>query len=141
LRASCSRASPSIALPSVTGAAGLKRHELAELVHLPIGQFQHAAHVAQHPARLQRSEGDDLRHLLAAVALLHIADHLVAPLLAEVDIEIRHRDAFGIEKALEQKAEADRIEVRDRERIGHERARTGAAARSHRNALRLSPIG
>ena len=54
------------------------RHQLAELVDLPVRHFEHAADVAQHAARLQRSEGDDLRHLVAAVTLLHVSDHLVA---------------------------------------------------------------
>ena len=89
------------------------RHQLAELVDLAVGHLQHAADVAQDAARLQRSKRDDLRHLIAAVALLHVADHLVATVLAEVDIEVRHRDAFRIEEALEQQTEADRIEIGD----------------------------
>ena len=72
--------------------------------------------------------------------LLHVADHLVAPVLAEVDVEVGHRDALGIEEALEQKPEADRIEIGDGERIGDERAGAGAAARPDRNALRLRPL-
>ena len=116
------------------------RHQLAQLVDLAVGHFQHAADVAQHAARLQRAEGDDLRDLIAAVALLHVADHLVAPVLAEVDVEVRHRHALGIEEALEQQAEADRIEVGDGQRIGDERARARAAARPDRNALRLRPL-
>ena len=80
------------------------RHELAELVDLPVGHLQHAADVAQHAARLQRAEGDDLRHPVAAVALLHVADDLVAAVLAEIDVEVGHRHALGIEEALEQAA-------------------------------------
>ena len=139
-RSACSLGSPSIALASVTGAAGILRHELAELVDLAVGHFQHAADVAQHAARLQGAEGDDLRHLVAAVALLHVADHLVAPVLAEVDVEVRHRHALGIEEALEQQVEAKRIEVGDGQRIGDERARPRAAARPDRNALILRPL-
>ena len=45
------------------------RHHLAQLVDLPVGHFQHAADVAQHAARLQGAEGDDLRDLIAAVLL------------------------------------------------------------------------
>ena len=116
------------------------RHQLGQLVDLPIGHLQHAADVAQHAARLQRAEGDDLRHLVAAVALLHVVDHLAAAVLAEVDVEVRHRDAFGIEEALEQQAEADRIEVGDGQRIGDQRARAGAAARPDRNAVGLRPF-
>ncbi len=46
----------------------------------------------------------------------------------------------GIEEALEQKPEADRIEIGDGERIGDERAGAGAAAGPDRNALRLRPL-
>jgi hypothetical protein len=42
--------------------------------------------------------------------------------------KIRHRDALGIEEALEQKLEADRIEIGDGERVGDERAGARAAA-------------
>ena len=116
------------------------RHELAELVDLPVGHLQHAADVAQHAARLQGAEGDDLRHLVAAVALLHVADHLVAAVLAEVDVEVGHRHALGIEEALEQQVEAERIEIGDGERIGDQRARARAAAGTDRNALLLRPL-
>ena len=116
------------------------RHQFGQLVDLAVGHLQHAADVAQHAARLQRAEGDDLRHLIAAVALLHVVDHLAAAVLAEVDVEVGHRHAFRIEEALEQQAEADRIEIGDGQRIGDQRAGAGAAARPDRNALRPSPI-
>ena len=122
------------------GSGRILRHELAELVHLPVGHLQHAADVAQHAARLQCAEGDDLRHLVAAVALLHVMDHLVAAVLAEVDVEVGHRHALGIEEALEQQPEADRIEIGDGERVGDERAGAGAAAGADRNAVRLRPL-
>ena len=91
------------------------RHQLAQFIDLPVWHLQHAADVAQHAARLQGTEGDDLRHLVAPVALLHVADHLVAAVLAEVNVEVRHRHTLGIEEALEQEPEADRIEIGDRE--------------------------
>jgi hypothetical protein len=48
-----------------------------------------------------------------AIAALDVVDHLFTPVLAEVDVEVRHRDAVGIEEALEQQAEAQRIDVGD----------------------------
>ena len=93
-----------------------------------------------HAAGQQRSEGDDLRDLLLAVALLHVLDDALAPLDAEIDVEVRHRDAFGIEEALEQQAEPQRIEIGDRERIGDKRARTRTAARPDRNIVVLCPF-
>jgi hypothetical protein len=80
------------------GIGRVLRHELGELVDLPVGHLQHAAHVAQHAAGEQGAEGDDLPDLLLAVALLHVLDHTLAALDAEVDVEVRHRDAFGLRK-------------------------------------------
>ena len=62
-------------------------------------------------------------------------DHFLAPILAEVDIEVRHRNAFGIQNALEQPAKPKRVEVGDGERAGHQRAGARAAARTHRYPL------
>ena len=45
------------------------RDELAQPVDLAIGHLQHAPDIAAHRARLQLAEGDDLRHLVLAVAL------------------------------------------------------------------------
>ena len=75
-----------------------------------------------------------------AVALAHIGDHLVAPVLAEIDVEVGHRHALGVEEALEQQAEADRIEIGDGERLGDERARAGAAAGPDGDAFGLGPF-
>ena len=119
---------------------GILRHQFCQLVDLAVGHLQHAPDVAQHAARLQRAEGDDLGDLIAPVALLHVADHLVAAILAEVDVEVGHRHAVGIEEALEDQAKPDRIEVGDGQRIGHQRARAGAAAGTDRNALRFRPL-
>ena len=116
------------------------RYELAQLVDLAVGHLQHAADIAQHAARLQGAEGDDLRDAVAAITLLHVTDHLVAPVLTEVDVEVRHRNALGIEKALEQKAETDRVQIGDSKRIGDERTGAGTAARPDRNALRFRPL-
>ena len=116
------------------------RHQFAELVDLPVRHLQDAADVAQHAARLQRAEGDDLRHLVAPVAFLHVADHLVAAVLAEVDVEVRHRHAFGIEEALEQQAETNRVEVGNGQCIGDKRACARTAAGTNRYALFLRPL-
>ena len=115
-------------------------HQLAELVDLAVGHLQHAADVAQHGARLQLAVRDDLRDAVGAVLVLHVADHLVAAVLAEVDVEVRHRHALGIEEPLEQQAEAQRIEIGDGERPGDDRAGARAAARPDRNAVGLGPL-
>ncbi len=135
----CSFGSSSMGARQGDGRRRILRHHFAQLVDLAIGHLQDAADVAQHTARLQRAEGDDLRHLVAAVAALHIVNDFVAAVLAEVDVEIRHRHAFGIEEALEQETEADRIEIGDAQRVGHERTRARAAAGTDRDTLLFRP--
>ena len=118
----------------------VERHELGDPVDLAIGHAERAADVAQHGARLQLAEGDDRGDPIGAVLLAHVADHLVAPVLAEVDVEVRHRHPLGVEEALEQQAEAQRVEVGDRERPGDHRARARAAPRPDRDAAALGPL-
>ncbi len=72
------------------------RNKLAQAIDLAVGHREHPADVAQYGAGLQFAEGDDLRDAVAAVFLLDVADHLVAPVLAEIDVEIRHRHALGV---------------------------------------------
>ncbi len=116
------------------------RHHLGNPVDLAIGHLQHPPDVAQHRAGLQLSEGDDLRHLVMAVLVLHVADDLVAPVLAEVDVEVGHGHAFGVQEPLEQQAIAQGIQIRDGQNVGDQRPGTGPAPRPHRDALALGPL-
>ena len=122
------------------GIGRVLRHELGQLVDLPQRHFQNPADVTQHATRQEGAERDDLRDPVASIAVAYVGDDLVPARLAEVDVEIGHRHAFGIEKALEQQAEAHRIQVGDGQRIGDERSRTRPAAWPDRDVLGLGPF-
>ena len=79
-------------------------YQLAQPVHLAIAHLQHAPGIAKNRARLQLTEGDDLRDLIASIFFLHIANDFAATRFTEVDIEVWHRYAFRIEETFEQKA-------------------------------------
>ncbi|MND79279.1 hypothetical protein D3C80_710120 [compost metagenome] len=72
--------------------------------------------------------------------VLHIVDHLFPPLLAEVDVEVGHGDPFGVQEALEQQAEPQRVQIGDGQRPGHQRTGAGTPPRSHRDAVQLGPL-
>jgi hypothetical protein len=130
-------------LDGLRQAHGLRRvvgHELADPVDEAEGQAQHPADVAQGGAGHQLAEGDDVGDAVVAVAVLDVADHLVAAVLAEIDVEIRHRDAVGVEEALEEQAEAQGVEIGDLERPGSDGASPGAAAGPDRDVLALGPL-
>ncbi len=119
--------------------ADLEGNELRDLVDVAVVVAEHPADVANHRFGRQRAVGDDLRDALAPVLVGDVLDDPVAPLHAEVDVEVRHRYALGIQEPLEQQVVLDRVQVGDAERERHQRARTRAAARSDRDAVLARP--
>ncbi len=115
-------------------------HHLGQAVDHAERQLHHPPDVAQHGAGLQGAEGDDLRHAVAAVALLHIADHLLPPVLAEVDVEVGHGHPLGVEEALEDQPVADRVHPGDQQAPGHQRAGARPPPRPHRHAVGHRPL-
>ena len=124
----------------VVGIGRVVRDQLGNPVNLRIGHLQHTPDIAKRRTRLQRTEGDDLRHPVIAVFFLNIGDHLVAPVLTEINVEIRHRDPFGIEESFEKQAPAERVEIGDRQCPGDDRTGAGPAARPDRDILALRPL-
>ena len=120
--------------------AELERNQLGDAVDVAVAHAEHAPAIAHHGLRRHGAEGGDLRDAFGAVLALHIVDDAVAAVLAEVDVEVGHRDALGIEEALEQQLVAQRIESGDAERVCDQRACARAAARTDRHAVRLRPV-
>ncbi len=118
---------------------GGARDQLGDAVAHAIGLAQHAGDVAHHVARRHAAVGDDLADVVATIALRHVFDDAVATFHAEVDVEVRHRHALGIEKALEQQVVGQRVEVGDAGGIRHQRAGAGTAAGADRHAVALAP--
>ncbi len=116
---------------------GTLGNELGDGVRLVVGKVQDARHVADHRARLQRAERDDLPDLVLPVLPGDVGDDLVPAPVAEIDVEIGHGHALGVEEALEEQAVLQRIDVGDLEAVGHEGARARAPARAHGDAVLL----
>ena len=116
---------------------GIVGDQFSDFVDLAEGKTEHAADVAHGGAGLQFAEGDDLGNAVAAIFVTHIVDDAVAAFLAEVDVEVRHRHAFGIEESLEQQIEPQRIEVGDGQCPGGDGPGARSAAGADRNALCL----
>ena len=74
----------------------LPRDHLGDLVGLLVSVAKHAADIAHHAPGSHGAEGDDLRHMVAAVLAGYIVDHFLAALIAKININIRHGDALGV---------------------------------------------
>src|SRR5436190_634740 len=71
----------------------------------------------------------------AAVLLGHVVDHPLAAGHGEVDVDVGHALAAGVEEPLEQQRVADRVEVGDAQAVGDQRAGRRAAAGADRDAV------
>jgi len=95
-------------------------NQLRQRVGLRGREAECAPDVLDGRARLHRPEGDDLADRLLAVLLAYVLDHLAAPLEAEIDVDVGHRDAFRIQEALEQQVILERADVGDLQRVRDE---------------------
>ena len=81
--------------------------QLGNPVDIAVGQIEGPADIADDPARRHGAEGDDLADLVAAVLVGDVLDHLLAAVLAEVDVDIGHGDPLRIKETLEQQVVGD----------------------------------
>ncbi len=79
----------------------LVRDRLRDPVDLAVAVAEHPPHVADRRPGEHRPERDDLGDVVGAVLAGDVGDDLVAPAILEVDVDIGHRHAVGVEEALE----------------------------------------
>ena len=106
----------------VDGDADGGRDHLGDAVDLAVGHVERAAYVFDRGFGGHGVEGDDLRDLVAAVLAGDVVDDLAAAVHAEVDVDIGHGDALGVEEALEEQLVLQRIDVGDLHDVGDQRA-------------------
>ncbi len=69
-----------------------------------------------------------------------VLDDLAAAPVVEVDVEVGHRDAVGVEEPLEDESVLQRVEVGDAHRVGGHRPGAGATAGTDADAVVLGPV-
>ena len=112
-------------------------NHLGDAIHIGIRYVHGAAHILDRRLSRHGAEGDDLGDILAPVLAGDVIDDFATPVHAEVDVDIRHGHALGIQEALEQQLVLQGIKVGDAHRVGDQRAGCRAAARTNRNVALL----
>src|SRR6478735_4561177 len=132
--------------------AGELRHLLGDAMGVPLGdpreplelrerQAERLAEVADRAARVVGRERSDQRGVLAAVALGHTDDQLLADVAREVEIDVGRRDELAVEEAAEREVRLDRVDVREPGQVADDRADRAAppTPRRQRVPRRIAP--
>ncbi|MPM27380.1 hypothetical protein SDC9_73890 [bioreactor metagenome] len=115
-------------------------HRLGDLVAQRVRLAQHPAGVLDRLLGLDGAVRDDRADLVGAVLVGDVLDHVAAAPVVEVDVEVGHRDALGVEEALEDQAVLDRVQLGDVQGVRAHRAGAGATAGADLDALGLGPL-
>ncbi len=110
---------------------------IALVIRSPIanGKPEHPGRVLDRLLGLDRSVGDDLGDPVGPVLLGDVADDVAATALVEVDVDVGHRGALGVEEPLEDQAVLERVEVGDAKRVRDDGAGCRPATRADPDAL------
>src|SRR5690606_16721176 len=99
------------------------------------GEPERLADVADRALRAVADDGRGDAGVLAAVLGVDVLDDLLAPLVLEVDVDVRRLGALGGDEALEQEMESYRVDLGDAEAVADRRVRGRAAPLAEDAAL------
>ena len=104
----------------VEGDVQLVRNHLCDAIGVAIAQSHHAANIAHYALCFQFAEGNDLGDATFAIFLPHVFEHFAATRLAEIDINIRRRDAIRIQETFKNQSVLQRIDVGNAKNVCNE---------------------
>ena len=112
-----------------------RRNHLRDLVDFGVCHFQAAASVLDHAAGRHGSEGNDLRDVFPSVLLRNVIDDGTPAIHTEIDVDIRQRDAFGIQETFEEQAVLKRVDVGNAHAVRNQTSGCRTAARPDRDVV------
>ena len=110
------------------GDANRRGDHLGYAIYFAVGQIERPADILNGCTCCHGVEGDDLRDLVSAVLAGDVVDHFSAPVHAEINVDIGHGYALGIQEPLEEQRILERIDIGDLHGIGDQRSGCGTAA-------------
>ena len=123
----------------VNGDAQLVADHLADTVAHAVGIIKHARSVADGVFRLQLAEGDNACNMIFAIELANVLDDVLTMLIVEVDVDIGHLHAFGVQEAFKHQAVLDGVEVGDAHGVRAQRTSSRTTARANTDAMLARP--
>ena len=122
------------------GQLGVVREHLRELLAHEDREAQDAVRVVNGLLCLDCRVRDDLAHVVLAVDVTNVLEHVLKVLIVEVHVDIGHLGTLRREEPLEHQAVLERIEVRDVHGVRDDCAGGGTAPRAYADAVVLRPL-
>ena len=97
------------------------RNEFCHCIRFGVWHVKHPGNIPDDPFGKQFTESDDLCHVHTAVLLHYVIEYLLTAGLAEIHIDIRHGDTFGVQESFEKQTVGHRIDIGNTQGIGHQR--------------------
>ena len=98
------------------------------------GQPFHAGYIGNGVLGGHTAIGDDMGAVFLAILVHHPPEHLAAPIVVKIGVNIGQIHAVRVQEALEQQVVFQRVYPRDAQAVGHHGACRGAAPGAHPHA-------
>ena len=121
----------------VNGNMQFHRYLLGDCVYLIIWNIQRTPNVAYRSPRGHCTKSHNLCDTVRTVFFGDVLDHLRAAHIAEININIRHRNAFRIQETFKVKVIRNRVKVRNIKAVRNNRACRRTTPRADRNTVAL----
>ena len=117
-----------------------ERNQLGYLVDETVGMSEDPADVTHYRFCGHAAERDDLGDTLTPVTVGYVFNHFIAPVHAEVHVEIRQRYPIRIQETLEQQFMINGVQVSNAQNISNQGSSAGAPSRAYRYTLLFCPV-
>src|SRR5262249_37097844 len=105
-----------------------------------IAPAHHSPDIAHDAFRFELAKSDDLRHAAFTILLSDIFEHFTATRFAKINVDVRRRNAVGIQKSLENQPVLQRIDIGNSQNVSDHRSRGRTATRANRDAPLLGEM-
>ena len=117
----------------IVDACAVRGNQLCNRVNGAVRHAECPARITDGSTGRKSTEGDNLCHTVLTVLTLHIINDLFTPIIAEVNVEIGHRNTLRVQKSFKEQVVCNRVDIGDADAEGNKASGSRASAGSDGN--------
>ena len=122
------------------GHVKIRRNKFCDFINILICHSKGSSNVTDCRSCGKGSEGYYLSNVVCAVFSVDVFDYLLPAFIAEVDIEVGHRNAFRVEESFEKKVIFYRVDVGDSDAVSADASCAGTSSGTNRDSYAFGVI-